>query len=82
MVKLDELGWKLLLKLPYSPDMAPSGYFLFPNLIRWLQGKRFESNDKATWENYAYFGRFDKSYYLEGIKKLESRWTSYSEVNI
>jgi len=30
----------------YSPDLAPD-YYLFPNLKRWLQGKRFTSNEEA-----------------------------------
>ena len=30
----------------YSADFAPSDYFLFPNLKKWLGGKRFYSNDE------------------------------------
>ena len=26
---------------PYSPDLAPSDYYLFPNLKRWLINKKF-----------------------------------------
>jgi len=27
--KLMELGWELMLHPPYSPDLAPSDYYLF-----------------------------------------------------
>ena len=30
---------------PYSPDLAPLDYFLFPNLKKHLAGKRYESDD-------------------------------------
>ncbi|XP_046145712.1 histone-lysine N-methyltransferase SETMAR-like [Osmia bicornis bicornis] len=34
--KLRELGWEVLMHPPYSPDTAPSDYYLF----RWLQNSR------------------------------------------
>ena len=30
---------------PYSPDMAPCDFFLFPKIKRTLKGRRFTSND-------------------------------------
>ena len=63
-----------------SPDLAPSDYYLFPNLKRCLCGKRFESNEEVEWETKRYFGKFGKSYYLEGIKKLKDLWTCCIEL--
>lgn len=74
MVKLDSLGYELLPHPPYSPDLAPSDYYLFPNLKRWLQGKRFHTNEEVILETDAYFADFDKLYYSRGIKMLEDRW--------
>ena len=31
--------------LQYSPDLAPSDYYLFPNLKKFLSGKRFLFNE-------------------------------------
>lgn len=45
MAKLFELGYELLPLQPYSTDLATSDYFQFPNLIEWLSGKSFFSND-------------------------------------
>ena len=36
MVKINELKFILLPLAPYSLDLAPSDYFLFPNLKKWL----------------------------------------------
>jgi len=73
-VKVDQLRYELLPHPPYSPDLAPSDYYLFPNLKRWLQGKRFHSNDEIISETEAYFAGLDKSHYSKGIKMLEDRW--------
>jgi len=70
VTKKYELGYKSLPHPPYSLDLAPSYYYLFPNLKRWLCGKRFESNEEVVSEIDSCFGRLDKSYYLEGVKKL------------
>ena len=73
--KKHELGFESLLHPPYSPDLAPFDYYLFQNLNRWLCGRRFESNEEFEWETEEYLGGFDKSYYLQGIEKLNVRWT-------
>ena len=73
--KKHKLGFESLPHPPYSPDLAPSDYYLFRNLKRWLCGRHFESNEQVEWETEGYFGGFDKSYYLEGIEKLKDRWT-------
>lgn len=75
MVKLNDLRYELLPHPPYSPDLAPSDYYLFPNLKRWLQGKRFHSNEEVESETDAYFEDLGADYYLKGIKMLEDRWT-------
>lgn len=75
MTKIHELGYELLPHPPYSPDLAPCDYFLFPNLKKWLGGKKFGSNEEIISSTNAYFEGFKKSYFSEGIEKLEKRWT-------
>ena len=55
MIKLHELHFKLLLHPPYSPDLAPSDYWLFADLKRILQGKRFGFNEEVISETEVYF---------------------------
>ena len=77
MAKLNELSFELLPRLPYSPDLAPSDYYLFADLKKMLQGKRFYSNEEVITKTNAYFEAKDKSFYTNGIEILEKRWTDY-----
>jgi len=38
---LASLGWTIFPHPPYSPDLAPCDFFLFPTMKRTLKGKRF-----------------------------------------
>ena len=67
MAKLHELHFELLLLPPYSPDLAPSDYWLFANLKR----KRFGSNEEVISETEPYFEAKDKSFSKKGIKLLK-----------
>ena len=42
--KLLELGWDVLPHPPYSPDLAPSDYFLFRSLQNSLNDKNFNND--------------------------------------
>ena len=57
MVKVHELGFKLLPHPPYFPDLASSDFFLFPNLKIWLEGKRFSSDEEFIAAVDKYFKR-------------------------
>lgn len=74
MAKINELGFELLPHPPYSPDLAPSDYWLFADLKKMLQGKKFDSNSEVIAATEAYFEAKDKSFYTHGIEKLEKRW--------
>ncbi|CAK9816435.1 Mariner Mos1 transposase [Anthophora plagiata] len=63
-----ELGYQILLHPSSSPDLAPSDYYLFPNMKKWLK----QITILQTYE--------DKSYYMKGIAKLEHRWTKCIEL--
>ena len=76
MAKLHELHFELLLHPPYSPDLAPSNYWLFADLKRMLQGKRFGSNEEVILETEAYFRGKDKLIYKKGIELLEKHWNN------
>ena len=70
--KIMELNFKLLQHPPYTLDLAPSDFFLFPNLKKWLGGQRFTSNEVIA-QIDAHFEDLPKSYFLDGLKKLEKR---------
>ena len=45
MSAVHDCGFALIDHPPYSPDLAPSDYFLFPNLKKHIAGKRYETDD-------------------------------------
>ena len=74
MAKLHELFFELLSHPPYSPDLAPSNYWLFADFKRMLQGKRFGSIEEVMSVTEAYFEAKDKSLYKKSIELLEKHW--------
>uniref|UniRef100_A0A6M2DNE2 Putative histone-lysine n-methyltransferase setmar-like protein n=1 Tax=Xenopsylla cheopis TaxID=163159 RepID=A0A6M2DNE2_XENCH len=78
--KLQELGYELLPHPTYSPDLAPSDFFLFPNLKKALVGQKFESNELTIAAIDAYFADLDETYFTDGLKKLEERWIKCIEL--
>lgn len=80
MKKLDDLGYELLPHPPYSPDLAPSDYYLFSNLKLHLQGRRYKSNEEVIDETNAYFEEKDESFFKRGIEMLQGRWSKCVEL--
>lgn len=65
--KLHELRYELLPHPPYSPDLAPCDFFVFPNIKTWLAGKKFSSNEEVIANTEAYFEELEESYFLAGL---------------
>jgi histone-lysine N-methyltransferase SETMAR len=74
MGKLRDLHYELLEHPPYSPDLAPSDFCLFPKPKLFLAGQRFSSNQEATAAVERYFADLTKNHYRDGIMALEHRW--------
>ncbi|KAG5314632.1 SETMR methyltransferase, partial [Acromyrmex insinuator] len=72
--------YELLPHPTYSPDLAPCDYFLFRNLKKLFREKRFTTREQLIAETEAYFEGLDKSYYSDGLKKLENRWIKCIEL--
>jgi transposase len=41
---LERWGWEIFQHPPYSPDLAPLDFHLFPNMKKHLHAKRFKSH--------------------------------------
>jgi histone-lysine N-methyltransferase SETMAR len=48
MAKINQLKYDWLPYSPYSPDLAPFDFQLFPKLKMFLGGPRFSSNEEVT----------------------------------
>ena len=72
--KLLELGWDILPHPPYSPDLAPSDYYLFRSLQNFLDGKTFTSNEEVKNHLNQFFASKEQKFYERGIMLLPERW--------
>ena len=70
--------FKLLELPPYSPNLAPSDFYLFPKLF--IAGQRFSSNQGAIAIVEGYFADLTNNHYKDGIVALEHRWNKYISV--
>ena len=73
MGKLMDLHYELLEHPPYSPELAPSDFYLFPKLKLFLAGQRFSSNQEAIAALEGHFVDLSKNHYRDGIMALEHR---------
>ena len=80
MAKIHELRFELLDHQPYSPDLAPSDFFLFPGLKIALGEQRFSSNEKVITFVNNYFAEKKAGYYLDGLQRWEHRWEKCVEL--
>ncbi|KAG6804544.1 Ammar1 transposase [Apis mellifera caucasica] len=78
--KLLELGWDVLSYPPYSPDLAPSDYFLFQSLQNSLNGKNFNNDDDIKSYLIQFFAKNQK-FYERGIMMLPERWQKVIDQN-
>ena len=79
--KLLELGWNVLPHPPYSPDLAPSDYFLFRSLQNSLNGKNFNNDDDIKSYLIQFFANKNQKFYERGIMMLPERWQKIIDQN-
>ncbi|XP_071084262.1 histone-lysine N-methyltransferase SETMAR-like [Haliotis cracherodii] len=72
---------RLAVAAPYSPDLAPSDYFLFPNLKKELRGRHFRSDDELTTAVEAWLHEQPHGFYHSGLLALTHRWTKCIDLN-
>lgn len=78
---IEELGWEPLEHAPYSPDMAPSDFYLFRSLEHWLRGKKFNTIEEMRESLTEFFDSKDREWYRHGIQRLEEQWQKVIENN-
>jgi [histone H3]-lysine36 N-dimethyltransferase SETMAR len=73
LAALHKVGFNILNHPPYSPDLAPSDYYLFPKMKKELRGKKFTSDEEVKDAVSAHFADKDKTFFYEDIHKLIDR---------
>jgi histone-lysine N-methyltransferase SETMAR len=79
--KLEELGWDLMEHPPYSPDIAPSDFYLFRCLQNHLDGGKFNGSEEVKKEVQDFFNAKTPDFFKKGINKLVKRWQEVIEKN-
>ena len=76
MAAVHKCGFELVNHPPYSSDLAPSDYFLFPYIKKHLAGKQYYTNDMRSHisEVEDFFEVQNESFYTTGIQALQHRW--------
>ena len=73
MAAVHECGFGLVDHSPYSPDLATSDYFLFPNMNKYKAGKQYIWNGViSAVEDFS--EDQDESFYTTKIQVLQHQW--------
>ena len=68
-------GYELKRQPAYSPDLAPSDYFLFPNMKKDIRGRHFWSNKEVVAAVEEWVKNKDLGFFSSGLMALEHRWS-------
>jgi hypothetical protein len=71
--KMAFLGFQCLDHPPYSLDLAPSDYHLFPGLKKQLKVRRFSSDAEVSAAAETWLDRQLPELFLNGVQKLEKQ---------
>lgn len=74
MQVLQKLNWTLMEHPPYSPDIAPSDFYLFRILQNHLSDLKFKSHEETINEVISFFQSKNQDFWKTGINKLVNRW--------
>ncbi len=69
-----ESGFVQLEHPPYSPDLAPSDYYLFRLMKKDLRGRRFADDETLTTTVGEWFETRPEGFYRRGLEDLPVRW--------
>uniref|UniRef100_A0A3Q0RMV0 Tc1-like transposase DDE domain-containing protein n=1 Tax=Amphilophus citrinellus TaxID=61819 RepID=A0A3Q0RMV0_AMPCI len=74
MAAVRNCSFELVDHPPYSPNLAPSDYFLFPSMKKHLAGKQYQTDDEVISAVEDFFEGQDERLYTTGIQALQQRW--------
>jgi histone-lysine N-methyltransferase SETMAR len=77
----EKYGWQVLPHPPYSPDMSPPDFDLFPKLKKPLHGKGFRSIEEVSNEVTQVIRHINNEGVLTGIQDLPKHWTAVIKHN-
>ena len=75
MDAVERNGYELIPHPTYSPELALSDYFLFPNLKKDIRGRHFRSNKEVVAADEEWVRDKDPGLFSSGLLALEHRWS-------
>ena len=75
MDAVERNGYELTPHPVYSPDLAPSNFFLFPNLKKDICGCHFQSDIEVVTAVEEWVNGKDPNFFSSGLIALEYRWS-------
>ena len=75
MDALERNGYELIPHPAYSSDLAPSDFFLFPNLKKDIRGLHFRSDEEVITAVKEWVNKKDPDFFNSGLMALEHRWS-------
>ena len=78
---LEESGFDLLDHPPYSPDLAPSDFYLFRHMKRHLRGKQFVDAEDLKGEVHSFLDQQTQDFFKNAFSELIQRWQKCVSAN-
>ena len=75
MDAVERNGYELIPHPAYSPGLAPSDFFLFPNLKKDIRGLHFRSDEEVVTAVEEWVNGKDLDFFSSGLMALEHRWS-------
>ena len=75
MDAVERNGYELIPHPAYSPDLAPSDFFLFPNLKKDIRGLHFRSDEEVVTAVEEWVNGKDPDFFSSGLMALGHRWS-------
>ena len=78
---MEESGLQLLPHPPYSPDLAPCDFWLFPRIKKHLKGKKFDSNSEVEEGLHKVLGDVEENEFKEALQNWFVRMEKCIDAN-
>lgn len=73
--KIKELeAFELLPHPAFSPDLAPSDYYLFRSMAQFFRGRNFQSIEEVDTAVTEFFASKNKDWFYQAFRELADRW--------
>ena len=76
---LQKFNWQVWSHFPYSPDLAPCDYHLFPKLKKEIEDRRFQNDEEVKEIVENFINGLGAEFYFTAFEKLVMRAEKYIE---